>query len=98
MQVLFHTGAPTLPVPSPLYSGEKVADRPDEGAFSREIPARHAILFPPHPIPLPRIVCGQVLSAGNRFGANDSGERGQTIPILRSPGSAWERTDPVHWS
>ena len=60
-------------VPSPLKSGEKVADRPDEGAFEEgRVPER-----PPHPNRLRS--CGVIIRACNP--ANDSGERGPIAAI-----------------
>ena len=62
-------------VPSPPKSGEKVADRPDEGFLAR----KECEQKPPHP--LPQVVCDTLTCNMTRQLANDLGERGQKTPI-----------------
>ena len=74
---LFPKVGRALRVPSPRYSGEKVADRPDEGPFRGRIHCPRSRGRPPLPDPLPQTVCDQSWSKWSTFGANDLGERGQ---------------------
>ena len=53
-------------------SGEKVADRPDEGGGT----GRNLLKKPPHPSPLPQFVCDDTAQHSDANGANKLGERG----------------------
>jgi hypothetical protein len=60
-------------VPSPPKSGEKVADRPDEGAFEKGSVREK----PPHPCLSPKSFAASRLCNSSVQTANDLGERGQ---------------------
>jgi hypothetical protein len=72
----------TQQVPSPPISGEKVADRPDEGA-AQEGRVRE---IPPHPALSPKSFAATLLCHAVCNHANDLGERGQKLrcPFGRS--------------
>ena len=66
-------------VPSPPKSGEKVADRPDEGACS--VGSVREEKQPPHPSPLPQFVCEHATQLCGVEYANKLRERGQIIAV-----------------
>ena len=68
-------------VPSPPKSGEKVADRPDEGPV-QDVNLRK---MPPHPSPLPQFVCDHAAEKNHAISANKSGERGQCGAVQLGP-------------
>ena len=73
-KILFRLTLRHSTFPSPPKSGEKVADRPDEGPV-QDVNLRKK---PPHPSPLPQFVCDHTAKKNHAISANKSGERGQS--------------------
>ena len=79
-KILFRLTLRPSTFPSPPKSGEKVADRPDEGPV-QDVNLRKK---PPHPSPLRQFVCDHTAKKNHAISANKSGERGQRIRQSRT--------------